>query len=91
MVGSLNWLDTLGCYDICYTVCTLAWHIIMQRHGHLHAIRRVLGCLKQNYKLSINYDIKEPGLSMHKIEEYDWFPFCDNTKEEELYGMPEPE
>eukprot|EP00957_Ditylum_brightwellii_P071211 5413132-Ditylum_brightwellii.AAC.1 len=27
---------------------------------------------------------------MHKIEDYDWFPLYGNTKEEKLYGMPEP-
>eukprot|EP00957_Ditylum_brightwellii_P155517 11837431-Ditylum_brightwellii.AAC.1 len=63
MVRSLNWLVTLGLYDIHYT---------------------------QNYKFSINYDIKEPDFLIHKIEEYDWFPLYGNTKEEELYGMREP-
>eukprot|EP00957_Ditylum_brightwellii_P057461 4356497-Ditylum_brightwellii.AAC.1 len=53
-------------------------------------MRRVFGYLKQNYKFSINCDIKEPDLSMHKIDEYDWFPLYGNTKEEELYGMLEP-
>eukprot|EP00957_Ditylum_brightwellii_P165089 12569194-Ditylum_brightwellii.AAC.1 len=90
MVGSLNWLVTLGHYDFHYTVCTLARHMMIPRQGHLHAIRRVFGYLKQNYKFSIDYNIKEPYFSMHKIEEYDWFPLYGNTKEEEPYGMPEP-
>eukprot|EP00957_Ditylum_brightwellii_P152031 11576595-Ditylum_brightwellii.AAC.1 len=64
--------------------------MMMPRQGHLHAIRRVFGYMKQNYKLSINYGIKEPDFSMHKIEEYDWFPLYNNTREEEPYGMPEP-
>eukprot|EP00957_Ditylum_brightwellii_P136122 10381266-Ditylum_brightwellii.AAC.1 len=71
MVRSLNWLVTLGHYDIHYTVCTLSRHMMMPRQGHLHEMKRVFGYLKQNYKFSINYDIKEPGFSMHKIEEYD--------------------
>eukprot|EP00957_Ditylum_brightwellii_P121406 9258470-Ditylum_brightwellii.AAC.1 len=62
----------------------------MPRKGHLHAMRRVLGYLKQNYKFSIEYNIKEPDFSVHKIEEYDWFPLYGNIKEEEPYGMPEP-
>eukprot|EP00957_Ditylum_brightwellii_P004703 357701-Ditylum_brightwellii.AAC.1 len=90
VVGSLNWLVTLGHYDIHYTICTLVLHMMMPRQGHLHAMRRVFGYLKQNYNFSINNDIKEPNLSMHKIEEYDWFPLYGNTKEKEPYGMPEP-
>eukprot|EP00957_Ditylum_brightwellii_P204130 15337855-Ditylum_brightwellii.AAC.1 len=62
----------------------------MPRQGHLHVMKRFFGYLKQNYKFSIEYDIKEPDFSMHKIEEYDWFPLYGNTKEEKPYGMPEP-
>eukprot|EP00957_Ditylum_brightwellii_P126477 9641325-Ditylum_brightwellii.AAC.1 len=87
MVGSLNWLVILERYDIHYTVCTLVQHMMMPRQGHLHTMRRVVGYLKQNYKFSIDYNIKEPNFSMHKIEEYDWLPLYCNTKEEEPYGM----
>ena len=90
MVGSLNWLVTLGRYDIHYTVCTLARHMTIPRVGHMHAMKRVFGYLKQNYKFSIDYDINEPDFSAHKIEEYDWFPLYGDVKEEEPYGMPEP-
>eukprot|EP00957_Ditylum_brightwellii_P126677 9655544-Ditylum_brightwellii.AAC.1 len=38
----------------------------------------------------MSYDDAKPDFSMHKIEEYDWFPLYGKTKEEELYGMPEP-
>eukprot|EP00957_Ditylum_brightwellii_P058533 4438278-Ditylum_brightwellii.AAC.1 len=62
----------------------------MPRQGHLHAKRRFFGYLKQNYKFFIDYNIKEPDFSMHKIEEYGRFPLYSNTKEEEPYGMPEP-
>ena len=88
MVGSLNWLVTLGRYDIHYAVCTLARHMMMPRQAHMHAMRRVFGYLLQNYKFSIDYDIDEPDFSKYKIEEYDWFPLYGNVKEEEPYGMP---
>eukprot|EP00957_Ditylum_brightwellii_P102692 7826313-Ditylum_brightwellii.AAC.1 len=90
MVGSLNWLVTLGCYDIYYTVCTLAQYMMMPRQGHLYAMKRVFEYLKQNYKFSIDYSIQEPDFSIHKIEEYDWFPLYGNTKEEAPYCMPDP-
>eukprot|EP00957_Ditylum_brightwellii_P015102 1139032-Ditylum_brightwellii.AAC.1 len=68
MVRSLNWLITLKCYDIHYTACTLAIHIMMPGQGHLYATRTIFGYLKQSYKFSIDYDAKEPNFSMHKIE-----------------------
>eukprot|EP00957_Ditylum_brightwellii_P106909 8156524-Ditylum_brightwellii.AAC.1 len=90
MVGSLNWLVILGCCDIHYTVCTIAQHMMMPRQRHLHTMRRAFGYLKQNYKFSIDYDIKEPDFTIHMIEEHNWFPLNDNATEEEPYGMPEP-
>eukprot|EP00957_Ditylum_brightwellii_P137243 10463795-Ditylum_brightwellii.AAC.1 len=90
MVGILSWLVTLGHCDIHYTICTLAQHMMMPRQGNLHAMRRVFGYLTQNYKFSIEYDIKEPDFLMHNIEEYDWFLLFGNTKEEGPYGIPEP-
>ena len=90
MVGSLNWLVTLGRFDIHYAVITLARHTMMPREGHLHAMKRVFGFLKQNYKVPITYDTDEPDFSMHEIEEYDWFPLCVNVQEEMPHDMPEP-
>merc|ERR1712197_6318 len=54
----------------------------------MHAMRRVFGCLQQNPRFSIKYDTKEPDFSMHKIEEYDWFPLYGGVKEEEPFGAP---
>ena len=90
MVESLNWLITLGHYDIHYTVTTLARHMMMPRQGHLHAMRRVFGYLLQNYKFSIDYDIAEPDLTKYKVEAYNWFPLYGPTKEEIPFGIPEP-
>ena len=68
MVGSLNWLVTLGRYDIQYTVGTLARHMMTPRQGHMHAIKRLFGYLKQNYKFVIKFNTEEPDFSMHKLE-----------------------
>ena len=90
MVGSLNWLITLGRYDIQFSVTTLARHMMMPRQGHMHAMRRVFGYLQQNLYFSINYDIREPDFEAYHVEKYDWFPLYGNAKEELPYGMPEP-
>ena len=87
MVGSFNWLVTLGQYGIHYDVCILARHMMILRQARMHAMRRVSVYLLQNYKFSIDYDIDEPGFSKYKIEMYDCFPLYGNVKEEEAYGI----
>eukprot|EP00957_Ditylum_brightwellii_P046830 3554390-Ditylum_brightwellii.AAC.1 len=62
----------------------------MSRQEHLNDMHQVFGYLLQNYKFSINYTIKEPNFSIHKIEEYYWLPLYGNVKEKEPYGSPEP-
>jgi len=90
MVESLNWLVTLGRYDIHYAVSTLARHMMIPREGHMHVMKKLFGYLVVNKRFSINFDTKEPDFSQHKIEEYDWFPLYGNIKEEMHHGMPIP-
>eukprot|EP00957_Ditylum_brightwellii_P192642 14668173-Ditylum_brightwellii.AAC.1 len=71
MVESLNWLVTLGRYDIHYTTTTLASRMMIPRQGHMHAMRRVFGYLCKNLGFSIDYDIKELDFSKYQVEEYD--------------------
>ena len=47
MVGSLNWLITLGCYDIHYTTYTLACYMMISRVRHMHVILYVFAYLQQ--------------------------------------------
>eukprot|EP00957_Ditylum_brightwellii_P173549 13213608-Ditylum_brightwellii.AAC.1 len=48
MVGSLNWLITLGRYDMHYTITTLVRHLMLPCQGHMHAMKRAFGYLQQN-------------------------------------------
>ena len=75
MVGSLNWLVTLGRYDIHYAVSTLARHMMIPRQGHMHAMKRLFGYLHQNHCFAIKYDIKEPDFLEHKIESMIGLPY----------------
>jgi len=90
MVGSLNRFITPWRYDLHFSVGSLARHMMMPREGHMHAMRRVFGYLKSNQDFGIKYDTDEPDFTMHKVEEYDWFPLYDNIIEETPHGMPEP-
>jgi len=47
MIGSANWLITLGRFDINYAVNALSRYSTKPRKGHLDAMRKVLGYLKR--------------------------------------------
>ena len=64
--------------------------MIIAREGHMHAMKRVFGYLRSNYKLSIVYNTDKPEFSMHQIKEYDWFPLYGEVKDEIHYIMPVP-
>eukprot|EP00957_Ditylum_brightwellii_P164665 12537624-Ditylum_brightwellii.AAC.1 len=90
MLGSLNWLITLGRYDIQFSVTTLARHMMMPRQGHMHAMQHILWYLQQNLYFSIKFDVSEPNFEAYHVEKYDWFPLYGNVREEQPFGMPEP-
>ena len=46
-IGSLNWAITLGRFDIQYAVSNLARYNMSPREGHMEAVIRVVGYLKQ--------------------------------------------
>eukprot|EP00957_Ditylum_brightwellii_P009428 712357-Ditylum_brightwellii.AAC.1 len=90
MVGRINWLITLGRCDIYFPTTTLARHMMMPRQGHMHAMKHVLGYLRQNPYFSINFNANEPGFSGYNVEQYDWFPLYGNVQEEMTFDRPEP-
>ncbi len=47
MVGSCNWLITLGCFDVSYATQALSRYSMAPRQGHFQAMQRVLGYLKK--------------------------------------------
>ena len=50
MIGSLNWLISLGRFDVQYCTTTLARYNNGPREGHLKAVLRVLGYVKNSSK-----------------------------------------
>ena len=90
MVGSLNWLITLGRYDVHHAASTLARYMMTPREGHLKAMKRVYCYLKYHQKFSIEYNVEEPDVSGYNVEQYDWFPMYEDGQEEMPYKMPKP-
>ena len=73
IIGSLNWLVTLGRYDIYHAASTMARYGMAPREGHLNATKRILGYLRAYPKISIRYDARLPDFTAYKTTTYDWF------------------
>ena len=73
IIRSLNWLVTLGRYDIYHAASTMARYGMAPREGHLNATKRILGYLRAYPKISIRYDARLPDFSKYKTTTYDWF------------------
>ena len=56
MIGSLNWLITIGRFDIQYAVTTLARYSHAPREGHLKAVLRIMGYVKKFSKAKLTID-----------------------------------
>src|SRR5687767_3839601 len=60
LLGSANWIITLGRFDIVYATNTLYRYSMAPREGHMTALHRVFGYLKQNSKGRLMIDIGSP-------------------------------
>src|SRR5210317_302932 len=56
LLGSANWIVTLGRFDIVYTTSTMARFSMAPREGHLNALKRIFGYLRvfPNGELIVN-------------------------------------
>jgi hypothetical protein len=90
MIGSLNWMVTLGRFDIYYATQTMAGYSMAPREDHLEALRRVFGYLKHHCKMRIDYDTSLPSHAEYQSAGYDWFEHYGPCHEELPPDMPEP-
>ena len=68
MIGSLNWLISLGRFDVQYCTTTLTRYNNGPREGHLKAVLRVLGYIK---KFITGKLLIDPTLPEHELFPYD--------------------
>ena len=66
MVGSLNWLVVLGQYNLMHAAATTAKYANSLREGHMDAMQRVFGYVKNYTKLGIKYDVSLPDFNKDK-------------------------
>ena len=89
IIGSLNWIVTLGRFDIHYATSTLARFSMQPREGHLKAAKKVLGYLKKLDKGRIIFDTSIPE-KIGTSEQHDWTAMYPDAEEEMPPDVLEP-
>ena len=71
LIGSANWLITLGRFDIHYATNTLSRFGMAPYEGHFKAIKRVFSYLKKNPSRKILIDPGPHSLPTHEKQDYE--------------------
>ena len=90
IIGSLNWLVTLGRFDVHYATNTLSRYGMAPREGHLVAAQKVLCYLKTFPKGKILFDTSYPVHHDVNHDDLDWTEFYPDAEEELPPDMPDP-
>jgi Reverse transcriptase (RNA-dependent DNA polymerase) len=72
MIGSLQWIVTIGRFGVLTTVMTMSGFRIAPRIGHLKRLQRIYGYLSRMRFASIRVRTEEPDFSDIPDPEYDW-------------------
>jgi hypothetical protein len=91
IIGSLNWLITLGRFDVYYATNVLSRFSMQPREGHLAAAIRILTYVKTFPKGRIVIDTSYPSWNLDTDNEGErWKEFYPDAIEELPHNMPEP-
>jgi len=90
VIGSLNWIITLGRFDVAYATSALSRFSMQPREGHLAASLRILRYSKTFPKGRILVDKKIPDQSNYKDDQHlDWREFYPDAEEEMPTDLPQ--
>ena len=84
LIGSANWIVTLGRFDIAYSVSTFARYSMAPREGHLENLKKLFGYLRGKAHGKILIDISEPPVRNIAMisKNHNWSEFYPDAKEE---------
>ena len=93
IIGSLNWVLTLGRFDIAYSLSTLSRYMMGPREGHLVALERVLGYLSHREHGTIVVDTGEAPIRNEATfsKGHDWIEFYPDAVENVPNDLPLPQ
>jgi hypothetical protein len=72
MIGSLQWMVTIGQLDITTAVMTMSGFIVAPRTGHLERVKPIHGYLTKMRHLAICVRTDEPYYSALPEMDHDW-------------------
>lgn len=92
LIGSANWVITLGRYDIAYATSTLARYSAAPREGHFVAVQRIFGYLRSFPGGKLIIDINTcPKRNLAKVTKHQsWSEFYPDAQEDVPHDMPKP-
>jgi hypothetical protein len=91
MIGSLQWIVTIGRFDINTAVMTMSGFRMAPRIGHLNRLKRIYGYLSKMRYASIRVRTEEPDYSDLPEHTVDWsYSVYGNVKEFLPTDAPEP-
>ena len=84
MIGSANWILTLGRFDIAYTLSTLSRYSMAPREGHFQAMIRLFGYLMNYNKGMLVIDLSLPAIRNDATVSsgHNWFEFYPDACED---------
>ena len=89
IIGSANWLITLGRFDINYATMSLGRFNMAPRENHLKSAKRILAYVTTFNKGKIMFDTAYPDHSKYVTEDHDnWGEFYPGAEEEIPHDMP---
>jgi hypothetical protein len=72
LIGALQWIVTIGRFDINTAVMTLSAFRAAPRKGHLERIKRIFGYLAKMKQGAIRVRVEEPDFSDIPDQDFDW-------------------
>ena len=91
MIGQLQWLVTLGRFDIHAQVTTMSRFRSAPRKGHLERLQRIYGYVLKTKHYSTRYRTEEPDYTYLPDMKHDWtYTVYGNTQEIIPHDCPKP-
>ena len=75
LIGFLRWAVDIGRIDILLEVSLLSSHLALPREGHLQQVYHMFAYLKNNIKLTFDFDPTHPSIVDSRFVQCDWDDF----------------
>ena len=72
LIGTLQWMVSLGRFDIATAVMTMSRFRAAPREGHILRLKRIFGYVREMKHARIRFDTEEPDYSDLPDQDYDW-------------------